>query len=391
MKDLREIQGRMRFQSFDPLKQFYLVEDVWKTLLSGSPHSYFTSWGWISTWIKNLSPECDVEFVVGYRDDNPVLAFFLGRYKKFKYGLLPTSIVALNATGNPFYDRLHIEYNSILSQGPLTSELTTFFKQYGWDELVLPGVSQEFLHQLGVTNSVSSNGFYVIIDEINHSYYVDLEKVRSNSMDFLSLLSANRRSQIRRSIKQYQKDGQIEIHEAQSIEQALIFFDELVAMHEKEWSKRGKSGAFSNGHVYQFHTDLIRNRFPFGEIQLLRINNDKVTIGCLYCFVYRGDVLFYQSGFNYSLENVYRPGLVSHYYAIMHNAINGMNAYDFLAGDSSYKSSLSTDTVPMYWARMLKTRKRFSVERSVLGMKMYIKSIPGVEKNLKRIKNRLES
>jgi CelD/BcsL family acetyltransferase involved in cellulose biosynthesis len=243
----------------------------------------------------------------------------------------------------------------------------------------------------GLKDNASLGTFHIITDEISNSYYVDLEKIRAVNLDFLSLLSSNKRSQVRRSIKQYEINGELEIHESSSTEQALAMFEELVVLHQDEWNKRGKPGAFSNKFLYRFHLDLIRERFKDGEIQLLEIRNHTTTVGILYCFVYHGEVLFYQSGFNYSPGNVYRPGLVSHYYAIVHNAKKGMGTYDFLAGESAYKSSLSTDSVPMYWIRLLKNPRRLSLEKNILNLKEHIRSVPWINNGLKRIKGRILS
>jgi CelD/BcsL family acetyltransferase involved in cellulose biosynthesis len=146
-------------------------------------------------------------------------------------------------------------------------------------------------------------------------------------------------------------------------------------LHQIEWKKRGEPGAFSNEYFYLFHRELIRTRFDRNEIQLLRIRSGTITIGILYSFVYQGDVLFYQSGFRYSTENVHRPGLVSHYLAVLHNARKGMKTYDFLAGDSAYKSSLSTDSTTMCWLRFVRNRRRLCLEKNLLVFKRQLKSL----------------
>jgi len=386
----QEVRAQINFQSYNPFENFDLVEKIWMTMLDKCQHSYFTSWGWISTWIKSLPTDSDLEFIVGFRDDNPVLAFFFGQRRTVKYGVLPSRVVSLNTTGNPYYDQLYIEYNSILYDGLTESvhkELLDYFGKLGCDEFILPGMSSGFVQDHGLISNSSLGEFHVIFDEINNSYFVDLGKVRDGEMDFLKLLSTNKRSQIRRSIKQYELDGKVQVQEALDSEQALIMFDELVVMHQDEWHKRGKPGAFANKYLCQFHRELIQSRFAKNEIQLLKIKNDRITIGYLYCFVYHGNVLFYQCGFSYSTENVYRPGLVSHYYAIMHNARIGMKTYDFLAGDADYKNSLSTDSVPIYWIRLFKSQRRFNFEHRILGLRNKIKTMPNLEEKLKKIRN----
>lgn len=361
------------FRSYDPFASPDSVRNIWLGLLSSSPHSYFTSWGWISTWVNSLPQSCGIEFVAAFLNEKPVIAFFVCRRTLLRYGFLRSRIVSLNSTGDRHYDELYIEYNSILYDPAVASKLhmiINYLDRAGWDEIRLPGISAEFANDLKLFSSNGTmDGVGVLVDESMHSFFVDLQKVRDAGMDFLKLLSANKRSQIRRSIKQYELDGKIQLHEAQTSGEALAMLDQLAALHQLEWTSLGKPGAFSNQYLYQFHRDLIGSRFDEKEMQLLHVYNEKMTIGYLYSFVYEGRVLFYQCGFNYLGDNNYRPGLVSHYFAILHNAAGGRAVYDFLAGDSPYKSSLSTDSTSMYWVRLIRNENRLILEKLVDALK----------------------
>ncbi|MFN3490635.1 MAG: GNAT family N-acetyltransferase, partial [Anaerolineales bacterium] len=158
----------------------------------------------------------------------------------------------------------------------------------------------------------------------------------------------------------------------------LAFLDQLTHYHQHEWQKRGWAGAFANEYLYQFHKDLIQNRFIKNEIQLLHIYTDQMDIGYIYSFVYNGDVLFYQSGFNYQENNNYRPGLISHYFAILHNAQKNMKTYDFLAGDSSYKRTLANDSKSIYWLCLYKKKWRYILEKISAQIKCKIQLTPTV-------------
>jgi hypothetical protein len=386
-------EGRLLFQTYNPFEDYGPVEELWNIVLEKSRHSYFTSWGWISTWIKSLPAESGVRLIVGFQNDSPILAFFTGHRKYTKYGFLPSRTISLNSTGDHNFDRLYIEYNSILSDefaGSFVQELLDYLASLGWDEFILPGLSSEFV-QNHALQEVASGRFHVLLDEVSNSYYVDLEKIRAAGMDYMKLLSANKRSQIRRSIKQYELEGKVEAEEARTPDEALAMFAELVVMHQQEWNRRGEPGVFAGRFMLQFHQELIRSRFDHGEIQLLRIRTPSTTLGYLYSFMYRGEVLFYQSGLKYAAGNVYRPGLVSHYFAILYNAGKGMLKYDFLAGESDYKRSLSTDSTSMYWMRWIKSQPRFLVERNILALKNRIKSMPELARRMKKARDFLRS
>lgn len=364
------------FQSYNPFAETEQIKYIWTTLLDKCPHSYFTSWGWISTWLNSLPTNLDLQLIVGFQQEEPIIAFFIGRSRKKKYKLITTQVISLNSTANRYFDELTIEHNSILFDPAYAMNIDDVFnylKPMRWHEFRMPGASSNFISSFKLLNN-TGRIYYLMIDRNTNSFFVELQKIRDAGMDYLKLLSANKRSQIRRSIKQYELEGQVQIHEATTPQEALTMLEQLAVLHQQEWTKRGEDGSFSNQHFYQFHKDLIQNRFEQGEIQLLHIFTPHKTIGYLYNFIYDNNVLFYQSGFNYAAENIYRPGLVSHYFAIIHNAKKNLTNYDFLAGDSAYKTSLSTNSEPIYWLRFIKSQGRFNFEKGILKIKQTFKN-----------------
>lgn len=346
----------------------------------------------MSTWLETLPAENNVRLIVGFIDEEPMVAFFMGTAKRRKYGIFSSRIVSLNTTGMPYFDKLYLEYNSVLADPSIPLDSDLLFRSIDnmvWDEVHLPGLSLQFMDKLRNLLDRDGANFFALIDEQSSAAYVDLDAVRAAEMDYLSFLSSNRRSQIRRSIKEYEKDGVIDIVEAGTLQEAQDFFDGLVGLHQKEWTERGGAGAFSNEYLFEFHKKLIASRFSEGEIQMLRISTPKQVLGYLYNFLYNGRVYFYQSGFNYLPGNLYRPGLVSHYCSILHNARSGNSVYDFLAGDADYKSSLATGLDDMYWIRVFRRPVRYHVEKQVRSLKDRIKSVSWLSKNLKKIRNNI--
>jgi hypothetical protein len=335
------------------------------------------------TWLESLPKSMvDIRLVVGYLDDEPVIGFFIGRNFQKRFGILPTQVISLNRTGDRYFDILAVEYNSMLFDSSNSIDLDSLFlyiKSLDWDELILPGVSLDFVSIASLLDN-SSPHFHVFIDKIQNSYYVELQRIRDSGMNYLHLLSANKRSQVRRSIKQYEMESKIQSRLAADADEAILMLDQLACLHQQRWKNRGKPGAFSNEYFYQFHRDLIRNCFTNGEIQMLHIFNDNMTIGYLYNFVYQRKVLFYQSGFTYSPGNNHRPGLVAHYFAIIHNAEQNMLTYEFLAGDSDYKRSLATNSAPLYWVSLIKNQHRYNIK---IGFKKTKKTIKGLLKIMK--------
>ena len=391
--EMRTLDG-VRIVEYDRADGISEIERIWCGLQTQCPHDYFLSWGWISTWLESLPKDVDVRLIVGLVQDQPVLAFFIGSARRRKYGFLPTRSLALNTTGSRYFDLLYIEYNSVLALPSLNFSLVDllhWLENKRWHEFSLPGLSSGFVQQMELLGSEAPTSVGVLLEEESSAYFVDLARVREAKMDYLGLLSSNKRSQIRRSIKEYEKEGEVRIQAAQSVAEALEMLSALAELHQEEWQKRGKPGVFSNPYLMDFHRKLIASRFEAGEIQILRVFTPQATIGYLYNFVYGGKVLFYQSGLKYRPGNLYRPGLVSHYFSIMQNARTDMRVYDFMAGEAGYKSSLATDSVPMYWVRLVNGKLRLSMERAVLSLKERLKEMPSVADRLKRMRDRFSS
>lgn len=200
------------------------------------------------------------------------------------------------------------------------------------------------------------------------SYYVNLDIVSCNNCDYLSSISSKKRYQIRRSIKEYEKMGQMHLSIAENVEDAIKIFIELSQLHQKTWTERGYPGSFSNEYFDHFHKKLITERFEHGEIQIMKVTAGDHTLGCLYGFIYKGQFLGTLSGFNYLPGYLYSPGLICHYLAIIHYARMGLSCYDFLEGDDNYKRSLSTDYNKLQSIVVQKSNLKSKAEKIMLQL-----------------------
>ena len=88
-------------------------------------------------------------------------------------------------------------------------------------------------------------------------------------------------------------------------------------------------------------------------------------VGFLYN-IRRGQWFYsYQSGFNYEADRKLKPGLVSHCLAMQRYLDRGASAYDFLAGDSRYKLSLSNSQHQLCWVVVHKDLLKYRFEHGL--------------------------
>ncbi|MBA4395873.1 MAG: hypothetical protein C0394_00565 [Syntrophus sp. (in: bacteria)] len=377
----------MRLESIPVAGDLKSIRELWEPLESGSNASYFLSWGWIENWLTSLPDAARPTLMVLREEGAPLLAFFIGKVRLSGLSLFNRRTGSgdaqqehineiiycgrhlfsrrgwfLNATGNPAFDRIHIEYNGFLQKRQDAVSLPDVLHSLpdSWDEIYFQGIDARSFPESLTPDALSP--CEIIVDREMAAPFVDLNMIRNQGKDYLSLLSANTRAQIRKSYRLCEQTP-VQLETATDVQEAMNIFDEMVALHEQAWTTRGVEGAFSTEYLYQFHKNLILKRFMHNEIQMLRITCGDQTAGCLYNFVYRNNVYFYQSGINYNLDNQLKPGYLSHVEAIRHNLAAGRHVYDFLGGEERYKMSLATHHNRLIWMRVQKPLLKFRIER----------------------------
>jgi CelD/BcsL family acetyltransferase involved in cellulose biosynthesis len=329
------------------------AETIWRALEAAARPSYFLSWAWIENWLACLPRELAPELAVIVDGDAPVAAGFIGRRREVRHRVLASRSLHLNATGVDRYDELCVEHNGLVRAAGARVTIGDLV------DLLLPGAWDELrLHALDTSELpiAPARGYRVVVDRETLAPFVNLARVRE--ADYLGLLGADTRAQIRRARRGL---GDIRVEVAADPAHAMHVFDELVALHNASWRARGQTGAFADAWFTDFHRRLIEQRFAHGEIQLIRVAAT-TTVGCLYNLVSHNRVLFYQSGFAAFDDPRIKPGYVCHAAAVELNAAAGHVVYDLLGGGRRYKRSLATDEVKLASVRIQRPRARFVLE-----------------------------
>lgn len=352
-----------------PLPRLEQLAFEWRALEPRADASFFMSWSWMGAWVATVPDRAALRLVRVSRGFETVGLAIVSRRRQSWRGPLRRTALTLNATGDVDLDRITIEFNDVLADRPLAAavrlEVIAALARIGaqWDELHLPGLASAHWGGRPFPRRMAA----AVRSE--PAFAVDLEAVRAASTEgavrdrYLGLLSANTRSQVRRSIKEYEQLGPLVLTEASSVEEALEHLGGMRGLHQAYWNERGEPGAFAHAYFEQFHRRLIGDAFARGEIQLLRLSAGESVVGYLYNFVCRGQVLNYQSGFDYRLAGkAARPGLVMHTLAIVSAAERGLFTYDFMAGANRGKESLATVRYTMDWVTLRQPRLSFWID-----------------------------
>jgi len=151
---------------------------------------------------------------------------------------------------------------------------------------------------------------------------------------YLSSLGKSLRSDLVRLESTLFLTGRAVIDEI-SPEQIGPGMDILFELHKRRWRKRGMPGAFL-GRAVQFHKQWAEKASRNGWLRLSVLRLDGEPIGAIYAMALNNTIYYYQAGFDPSKGSV-SPGnlLVAH--TIRRAIEHGVEHFDFMRGDESYK------------------------------------------------------
>jgi CelD/BcsL family acetyltransferase involved in cellulose biosynthesis len=322
-----------------PATNLAALGQAWRGLeaQAGAP-SFFQSWSWVGCLAEERFP--DPVLLRATARDGRLLGLALANRRRGR--------LVLGASGDPALDTPYVEHNAPLLAADAGPEVAAAMLRAAWRaggvrRLVLPGVPAGLAELAG---AVAWRRQRV------PAPYVDLAAVRAAGGGHLGTLSANARYQLRRSSRSL---GTVELARAGDAAEATAWLDELVALHARDWQRRGRPGAFATPFMLRFHRALIARAMPRGEIDLLHGAAGGRTIGYLYNFRWRGRVLAYQSGIDRDAGAPHgKPGLTLHQLAIERALASGEAEYDFLAGDARYKTSLANACRELDWVELVR-------------------------------------
>ena len=347
------------------------IEREWNDLQQRANHSYFQSWGWIGTWLDQIAIELQPIVIKIYLQDRLIgLGLFVSKDIKRRV-IFHARAMLLNEC--PFDGRnMIIEYNGLLAErgheeAVYAETIAHMYQEYRqFDEFYFGAIAEE--PDFGILKKSADHKLKLLVNEQSVAWQVDLESFSPGLESYLASLSKNSRQQIRRSIKLYEEQAPLTLIEAKTVEEALSFFESLRIFHVKRWQSKGEPDSFANHTWVNFHKSLIQERFAHGEIQMIKVASGDSNIAFLFNYVWQQRVYVLQMGFNYAEDKRLKPGYVAHALVIAYNRSKGMKIYDFMHGDTRYKSSLGSGKVILYWVVLQRPRLKFAFEQMLVGV-----------------------
>lgn len=333
------------------VSNFATLGERWRELEQRADCSFFQSWTWIGCLAQERFTD-PVLLAADHAGRTVALALFNRRLTSLRYDRL-----SLAESGIAEWDAIFIEHNGVLVERGqpgfvldkcLHAALAMPFEPARFRagrQVLLSGVDSDHLRAAKACGAVR-------LRQTRRAPFVDCSAIHARG-SYLDLLSANTRYQLRRSARRSAATGPLAIRRAETVAEAEAFLSALAELHQQRWGWQRKAGSFAKPGFIRFHRALIERGLPRRQIELLRICAGETAIGYLYNFRFRNRIIAYQGGFDYAAAGPHcKPGLTSHHLAIEMYAAEGIESYDFLAGEDRYKLSLSMASTELHWAEL---------------------------------------
>lgn len=331
----------------------------WEDLFAASPNACAPlSYCWLNIWWEIFGPEYGPApgglRVLLLRDGDQLIAA-LPMYMKYgrSAGILSRRVLCFIGTGEAANEAVYPEKLDLLSrklsseqENFVRNEVRTYFSRLQWDQFD-SGVMVENSNLSRLMSPEDTSGV-----PVNRQYTGPFADLSSGFDGYLATRSANSRQQFRRLIRDAEKNG-YSLKIARGPDEKARALEELVAMHQSRWTRIGERGAFEAERVRRFHSRVVQE-CPADSVILATLNGP-TTEAVLYGFACRGVFDFYQSGVAPTLTaRLKSPGITAHVLLMRELAQLGIQRYDLLAGNSSYKEKLATGSYNFIRRRQFK-------------------------------------
>lgn len=340
-------------------------------LLEKFRDSVFLSSAWILPWLLSVGNTANIYTTRFFDSNGQLVGMCFLTYATIKrrrlFSVRQLSLNESEIRGNKFI----IEHNGVLHAPACRYEvyysLLELITKSGLpiDELRINAITKANAHN--IKSICDELRLSMIDDERSNAYFTELSNFNQIPDNYIASLSRNKREQIRRSIKFYGQFGEARVRYAANNNERMDFFHQLGELHQQYWAGKGKPGSFANRKWVEFHTRIISDHSD--KVQLIRISFGDHILGYLYNLSDNMIAYSLQSGFRYSDNKNDRPGIISHFLVTNDYIRQSYRRYEFLAGESQYKQSLSNGYHEFMWKLIQRKTVKSGIENTMLRIK----------------------
>lgn len=206
-----------------------------------------------------------------------------------------------------------------------------------WDELVLTAMNGDQPTPELLRDALRKRGQEVVLETIDSCPFVRLPDTWDA---YVAMLKRKKRWQLRQVTKHFEEwaGHEAKLHRAKTPEEVAEATKVLHRLHASRW---GSPGVFGSPVFCRFHGLVMEQLLPNDSLDLGWLEAKGEPVAAFYNFRWNGKEYHYQSGRKVGLPDNVRVGIVMNAALIKQAIADGMKEYDFLAGESLYKTALA--------------------------------------------------
>lgn len=272
-----------------------------------------------------------------------------------KDGPFKIKTLHVGPAGEPEADSVCVEYNRLLVAPQYEEAFTKLIvehleSQSGFDQWNIDGIATS---QLAAFHQHEPD----LRLRVEPAYGFDFAKARAEKTNILAQFKSSTRRKIKRSMEAW---NDLSVEWANTLNEAIDAFNEMVELHQSRWASVGKPGSYSSKRFTAFHEELLSKLVPQDRMAFVRVRSGDETIGIVQLFIEHRRALLYQCGWSVA-DKTRSPGVVVDYLAMEECLKQGLDAYDFLAFATQHKRQLANTSTDIIWATKRHPRLKYVV------------------------------
>lgn len=372
--------------------EFDSIEQDWTSLIKIVDAEIFQTFIWQRTWWE-------------FFGENKPLHIITFKIKEQIIGILPMFIDQFYLMGKRIYRCLRMigslsmqpqngvlpvdlalsDYLSIIAhpeyEGRILNKLRTYLNSVGniFDEILFNELPQKSSLFTKLIPFLKNENWDITKEQASLCPQI---KFPETWKGLLSDLSSNARYQIRRDIRKITRDNLFRVEIPSTSKEIEYSFQKLVVFHQERWQDLGMPGIFCDERILGFFREITLRFNEKGWLMLknLTANGNLIAVDLLFSF--KKTTYLVQRGLDINSDyHQFGPGNALLYYVIKEELEKGMEVYDFLRGDESYKFRM---------ANFLPVNQKISLTKQKLrpGLRYFKKVLRGY--NTSKIKMTIE-
>ncbi len=329
--------GAVSVEVVDSDAAFDNLEDVWNDLVETADCTIYQTFEWQRTWWKYFGKSRKLNVLVMREGSTLVGIVPMFIERKSVMGIAVLAVLQ-------FLGSEESDYNDVISPPGYREIVINALVNYlsrpdrQWDCFEIRDVSERFETITLLPARLAAAGFKVHTYKGNVCPQVSLPKTWSQ---FLEHLGGNLRYQLKKKTERLNKSHQVVTEIVTSGDAAVKeAVGRFAAIHGQRWEGLGYINAFKDPHFLAFHVEAAQKFARRGWLRMLFLNVDGVRVAVNFDFNFRGRIYFYH-GNAYASDEImkFSPGFLLRCTAIEQGIAEGIEVYDMLRGNETYKAN----------------------------------------------------